>query len=146
MILYFPNLVFRYFSFVKKYINFLFQICILFKNCKDWVHARSLPRPKRFVLPKAKPIPSSCTSSNSKISIPRPAMRRNRVVFSKTSHNYASSTNETMKPHAIQKLTKNRSHRILSLHHGNVNDKVFLLYFLELNNETQFQKFLLSIL
>lgn len=112
---------------------------VLFKNCRDRDpnHVSSVPRSKQSVIPKARPISTSYSSSNSKISIPRVSTCRHQSTTSNTfkmSQNCASSTYEKIKPRIalIQELDKNRPAKILPLYHRNVNEKVHFLYLLAL--------------
>uniref|UniRef100_A0A8R1U1M3 Uncharacterized protein n=1 Tax=Onchocerca volvulus TaxID=6282 RepID=A0A8R1U1M3_ONCVO len=100
------------------------------ENCRDRDpnHVSSVPRSKQSVIPKARPISTSYSSSNSKISIPRVSTCRHQSTTSNTfkmSQNCASSTYEKIKPRIalIQELDKNRPAKILPLYHRNVNEK-----------------------
>uniref|UniRef100_A0AAF5Q0J5 Uncharacterized protein n=2 Tax=Wuchereria bancrofti TaxID=6293 RepID=A0AAF5Q0J5_WUCBA len=95
-------------------------------------YARSLPRSKQSVLSKARPVPTSCSPSNSKINIWRSTTYQDRAATSDTpkiSQNCANSIYEAVKPHAIliQELAEDRSAKILPLNHGNVNKKAAIV-------------------
>ncbi|KAL3998391.1 hypothetical protein ACH3XW_14855 [Acanthocheilonema viteae] len=89
-------------------------------------HARSLPKLKQSILPKAKLTPTS-SSSSSKMSVPRAEACHRAAILdtSKISQNCANSVYETIKAQnvLIQELARKRSFKVLPLNHRNVNEK-----------------------